>query len=135
MTRTWKTGLQGRSILSTLGRPFRRATSTAATNINTVTISQPIHLGSLTDEEQAENAYQLLVPHEEQESYGISAVRTVKEMVMIVKEVSDVFPPLKSAAAGLLLVLERIEVSIFIRRRTFLRKNPDQFSLTSSTRL
>ena len=36
---------------------------------------------------------------------------TGKMLLKMVVEVSDVFPPLKSAAAGLRLIIERVEVS------------------------
>lgn len=42
-------------------------------------------------------------------SEGLPALKTI---VSVVKEVSDMFPPLKTAAAGLLAVLECIDVCI-----------------------
>ena len=52
------------------------------------------------------------VDHQKTRDIGKTAIQVVKESLKVVVLVSDTFPPLKSAAAGLVDILDRINVSL-----------------------
>ena len=52
------------------------------------------------------------VNHQKTRDIGKTAIQVVKESLKVVVLVSDTFPPLKSAAAGLVDILDRINVSL-----------------------
>lgn len=84
--------------------------STPATALNTPHLSGISPSGPQS--QSSGHFYDSVLPQIGDEEWGERGFAAFKEVVGIVKEVSDWMPVLKSAAAGLLVVLERIEVCL-----------------------
>lgn len=74
------------------------------------TISNPAIVAPVPASLMPANPYQNLVPTDDDDSPVDMGINMLMDVIERVKECSDVFPPLKSASAGLLEVLKRIRV-------------------------
>ena len=74
-------------------------------------IDQPI-LGSCSTPGRPPPPIIVPVNHQKTGNIGETAIQVVKESLKVVARMSDVFPPLKTAATGLVEIFDRIDVSL-----------------------
>ena len=74
-------------------------------------VDQPI-LGSCSTPDRPPPPIIAPVNHQKTSNIGETAIQVVKESLRIVARTSDAFPPLKTTAAGLVEIFDRIDVSL-----------------------
>ena len=76
--------------------------------ISQLEVDQPVLGSSSTPNRSPPPA----VNHQKTSDVGETAIQLVKESLKIVARISDVFPPLKTVATGLVEIFDRIDVSL-----------------------
>ena len=72
----------------------------------------PADLGSRSSPDRPPAPINVPINHQNAGNMGETAIEVVKESLKLVARISDVFPPLKTAAAGLVEIFDRIDVSL-----------------------
>ena len=74
-------------------------------------VDQP-DLGSCSTPDRPPPPINMPDNHQKTNNMGETAIQVVKESLKIVARMSDLFPPLKTAATGLVEIFDRIDVSL-----------------------
>ena len=79
--------------------------------ISQLQVDQPV-LSSCSTPDRPPPPIIVPVNHQKTGNLGETAIQVVKESLKIVARMSDIFPPLKTVATGLVEIFDRIDVSL-----------------------